>query len=114
MVVVVVINLVLALILLFVAWQIWQLRLKLAQVADILLVYDRVTHAALYQTPDAIAAGQLAMRQVQQPNLPARLKLVRIQQVLNLLNVGLEIGQQTLLVGQSRFLRQVLTRSRSK
>jgi hypothetical protein len=105
--VVVFINLGLTLVLLYVAWQIWQLRLKLARIANILLVYERVTRAALQQTPDAIAASRMAIRQTRQQNSPVDLKLVRIQQVLNLLTLGLEISQQAVLLSRVRFFRSL-------
>ncbi|OKH24345.1 hypothetical protein [Chroogloeocystis siderophila] len=108
--VVVCINLGLTLVLLLVAWLIWRLRLKLAQVADVLIVYERVTHAALQQTPEAIAVGRMAIRQTRRGDIPAELKLLRIQQVLNLLAVGLQIAQQTVLLRQTRFFRKALAK----
>lgn len=108
--VVVFMNLGLTLVLLYVAWQIWQVRLKLARIADVLLVYERVTRAALQQTPNAIAVGRMAIRQAQQPNVPADLRLTRIQQVLNLSVIGLQIWQQTIVLRQADFFRKALAK----
>ncbi|PPS45076.1 hypothetical protein [Chroococcidiopsis sp. TS-821] len=108
--VVICINLGLTLVLLFIAWQIWRFRLKLAQIADVLLVYERVTRAALQRTPEAIAVGRMAIRQTRQGDISQELKLLRIQQVLNLLVVGLQIAQQIALLRQTRFFRKALAK----
>lgn len=110
--VVIFINLGLALVLLYVARQIWQLRLKLARVADNLLAYKRVTRAALQRTPDAIAAGRRAIRQTQQRDTPADVKQLRIKQFFNLLTLVLQIWQQTVLLRRTSFFRKALAKYR--
>lgn len=110
--VVVFINLGLTLVLLYVAWQIWQLRLKLARIADILLVYERVTRAALQRTPDAIAVGTTAIRQTRQPHTPQEVKQLRIKQFFNLLAVVLQTWQRIVLLRQTVFFRKALAKYR--
>lgn len=108
MVIVVVINLALALILVYVAWRVWQLRLQLAQVADILSTYERTIHAGLRGAPKAITTAQLSIRQARQRSLLQDLKLLRLQQVLTLLGVGQQIWQQSRWARRSKFVRKAL------
>lgn len=105
--VVVVINLALALMLMFLAWVMWQVRSPLAQLADILSTYERSIHAGLRDAPTAITTAQVGIAQLQQPVLQD-LQLVRIQQVLILLNIGQQIWQSSRLARRSRFFKQAL------
>lgn len=109
MVIVVVINLALALILVYVAWRVWQLRSQISAIADILSTYERSIHAGLAIAPKTIATSQSAIHQLRQPPLQD-LKLLRLQQVLTLLGVGQQIWQQSRLVRRSKFLRKVLAK----
>lgn len=109
MVIVVVINLALALILGYLAWHVWQLRLQLAAIADILSTYERNIRAGLTIAPQAIATLQLGIHQLRQPPLQD-LELLRLQQVLTLLGVGQQIWQQSRLVRRSKFLRKALAK----
>lgn len=110
MVIVVVINLTLALILVYVAWRVWQLRLQLAAIADILSTYERSIHAGLTIAPKTIATSQIAIHQLRQRSLLQDLELLRLQQVLTLLGVGQQIWQQSRLVRRSKFLRKALAK----
>lgn len=109
MVIVVVINLTLALILVYVAWRVWQLRSQLAMIADILSTYERNIHAGLTIAPKAIATSQIAIHQLRQPPLQD-LELLRLQQVLTLLGIGQQIWQQSRLVRRSKFIRKALAK----
>lgn len=109
MVIVVVINLALALILVYVAWHVWRLRLQLAAIADILSIYERNIHAGLTIAPKAIAISQLGIHQLRQPPLQA-LELLRLAQVLTLLSLGQQIWQQSRLGRRSKFLRKALAK----
>lgn len=108
MVIVVVINLALALMLVYVAWRVWRLRLQLAQVADVLSTYERSIHAGLRRTPKAIATVQLSIHQARQSSPLQDLELLRLQQVLTLLGVGRQIWQQSRLARRSKFVRKAL------
>lgn len=109
MITVVVINLTLALILVYVAWRVWQLRLQLAAIAASLSTYERNIQAALAIAPKAIATSQLGIHQLRQPPLQD-LELLRLQQVLTLLGVAQQIWQQSRLVRRSKFLRKALAK----
>lgn len=109
--VVVVINLALALMLLYVAWQVWQLRLRLARVADKIAAIERKLNAVLPVVPDAISTGRLAIDKLR-GNQPLDLELLRVQQVLTLLGIGQQIWQRSRLVRRSKFLKKALVKYR--
>jgi hypothetical protein len=108
--VVVVINLAVALMLVYVAWRVWQLRLQQAQVADILSTYERSIHAGLRGAPKAIATARLGIHTLRQGSLPPDLQLLRLQQVLTLLGIGQQIWQRSRLVRRSRFFKRALAK----
>lgn len=86
--VVVVINLAIALILLFLAWQFWQLRQRLAIVADTLIAVERSTHEVLRGAPASISLGQQGIHRLRQGNKPLQLQLQQVRQVLSLVVFG--------------------------
>ena len=106
--VVVVINLALALMLLFFAWVMWQVRSQLAQLTDALSTYERSIHAGLCDAPTAITTARVGIAQVQQRSLLQDLQLLRIQQVLTLLGIGQQIWQSSRSARRSRFFKKAL------
>lgn len=102
--VIVSINLALALILFYVAWQLWQLRKRLAQITKTLIAVEQSTHAVLQGAPQAVYKGKLGINQLRQRQEPLQLKLQRVRQVLTLFGLGQRIWQQfswrTLLLKQ--------------
>ncbi len=111
-IVVIVINLALALMLMYGAWSVWQLRSQLAQLADALSNYEQSILAGLSGTPEAIYTIQISIHQLGQGSLPLDLKLLRIQQVLTLLGVGKQIWQRSRLIRRARFLPKALAKSK--
>lgn len=107
---VVVINLAIALILLYVAWRVWLIRLKLAQVANTLIRVERSTHQVLGGAPDAISITQQNIHRLQQGNEPLQLQLQRVRQVLSLLVFGRQVAQR--FSRSSPLLKQPFTKSR--
>ena len=86
--VVVVINLAIALILFYLAWQLWQLRQRLANVANSLIAAERSTHAVLRGAPASISLGQQGIHRLRQGNKPLQLQLQQVRQVLSLVALG--------------------------
>ncbi len=109
--IIVIINTLITLMLLYVAWQLRQLRLKIAQIADNLSAYERQAHAVLRGTPAAITTGRLGIYQLRRGPKPLD-QLIRVQQVLTLLGVGKQIWQQTRLTRRSKFFKQALAKYR--
>ncbi|HCF26755.1 MAG TPA: hypothetical protein DEV81_06005 [Cyanobacteria bacterium UBA11049] len=86
--VVVVINLAVALILLYLAWQLWQLRQRLANVTDTLIAVERSTHEVLRGAAEAISLGQQGIHGLRRGNKPLQLQLQQVRQVLSLFALG--------------------------
>ena len=110
--VVCVINTLIALILLYVAWRVHKLGLRLARIADRLSALERKTHAMLDRTPDAITKGQRGILKLRQGNEPLQLQLLRVQQVLSLLGVGQLFWQGTRFTRRPIFLKKSLPKYR--
>jgi len=86
--IVVVINTLVALLCVGVAWQLWQLRQVLRRVTNTLLSLERITHAALNEAPEEIYKTQLSIYLLREVPHYQRLQsqLQQIQQVLKLLS----------------------------
>lgn len=92
--VVVVINLTIALMLLFVAWRVRLLRLRLAQIVNTLVAIERSTHAALWGAPNSIFLAQVGIDRLTEGNEPLQLQLQRVRQILSVLVVGRQAWQR--------------------
>lgn len=86
--IVVVINTLVALLCVGVAWQLWQLRQVLRRVTNTLLSLERSTHAALNEAPEEIYKTQLSIYLLREEPQYRRLQsqIQQIQQVLKLLS----------------------------
>lgn len=94
LILVIALNVLIALGCLFVAWQLWQIRRTLSQVADALLIYERNTHDVLYGAPEAILQGQTGTHQLRQQYQTLAPQLQKFQQLLSLLGLGLSLWQR--------------------
>ena len=88
------INVLLAMLCLVVAWQVWKLRCVLGQVADTLIAVEESTHHVLYDAPDVIASGQQGIQQVRVRLSHLETQLHRAHQVLSLLGIGRRVWRQ--------------------
>ncbi len=86
--VVLVLNGVIALLCLYVAWQLRRIRQVLAKVADTLTAVERSTHAVLHPAPIAIGKGQGGTRKLRQQYRKLEAQLLRLEQVLALWQRG--------------------------
>ena len=109
---IVIINTLIALILLYVAWQIQKLQGRLARIADKLSAYELSTHAALRGVPAAISKGRQGIQKLRRGNQPPDVKLQRVQQVLTLLGLGQQVWQRFFLVRRSQFFKKGLVKNR--
>ena len=82
------INVILAMLCLVVAWQVWQLRQVLGQVADTLMAVADSTHNVLYDAPEALASGHQGIQQVRDRLSQLDVQLHRALQVLSVLRRG--------------------------
>ena len=85
--VVVVINVLISLLCLYVAWFLWNLRRALSAAADVVTLFDRDTHKALYGAPQAISQGQLGIRATRGSYQNLEIQLQRVQQVIAFLGL---------------------------
>lgn len=92
--VVVVINFLLALILFYAAWQVWQLRKLLARITNTLIAVEQSSHTVLKGAPKAIYTGKQGIHQLRQGREPLQLKLQRVRQVLTLFGLGQQVWRQ--------------------
>ena len=91
------INLLITVLCLYAAWQVWKLQKILARAADALTTAERCTHAVLAGAPTAIARGQVSTNRLRQQYHQVELQLLKAQQILA-------------LTGLSRFVWQWYTR----
>lgn len=92
-------NLIIALILLYVAGRVWLLRQKLKRINNTLIAIELSTQAALAGTPNAIYQGQTGIYQLKHRNEPLQLQIQRMKQVFSLLAIGQQVWQRFLFVG---------------
>ncbi len=92
--VVVVINMLTSLTLFYVAWRVWLLKRRLANIADILSVAERNTHAVLHQAPAAIHLGQRNIHNLRQGNQPKQVQIQQVRQIFSLLAFGQQIWRR--------------------
>ena len=108
--VVCIINTLIALILLYVAWRVRKLRRRLARIADKLSALERTSHKVLNGAPNAISTGRLGIHKLRQGKQSPNLQLLRVKQVLTLLGIGQQIWQRSRLAGNSKFFRKALAK----
>jgi hypothetical protein len=81
-------NTLLAAMCFYIAWQMWQWRQALSQVADALIDAERVTHEVLNGAPDGILQGQIGSYELRQSYRQIESQLRRVQKFVNLLSFG--------------------------
>lgn len=82
---VVVINTIISLMLLYVAWRVWKLKYVLASIADKLTAYERATHAVLHKAPENIYPGQQKIYDLRQRNQQLQAQIEQVRQIISLL-----------------------------
>lgn len=85
--VVVVLNVLISLMCLYVAWQVWNLRRALRATADAVLLAERNTYNLLHGAPEAISQGQVGIGGARDSYQQLELQLQKFQQVLTLLSL---------------------------
>ncbi len=101
-IVVVVINLALALMLLYGAWRVRKLRQPLGRIADIISRFERSIHRVLQAAPNAILKGQLGIQLLGQKRSQLEPQLQRVRLVLTLLGLGQQVWRRFVLAQRSR------------
>lgn len=91
---VIVINTLISLTLLYVAWRMSQLKQQLAHIADKLTAYESCTHTVLDQAPENIYLSQQNIYNLRQKNQALQMQIQQVQQILSLLLLGRQIWQR--------------------
>ena len=90
---VVICNLLIALVNLFIAWKIWQLRQVLAKLADILIAVELTSRKLLSAAPAALAPGKKRTRNLKESYRQLKLQLQLLRQILTFLGLVNKIWQ---------------------
>ncbi|MFN6462255.1 MAG: hypothetical protein RMZ41_010455 [Nostoc sp. DedVER02] len=91
---VILVNILISVILLYVAWRVWQLKQQLAYIADRLTIYETCTHAALNKAPENIYLSQESIYNFRQKNQALQIKIQQVRQIISLLLQGQKIWQR--------------------
>lgn len=86
--VVVVINILISLLLLFIAWHVWNIKQRIAWVADRLTAYEQCSDALLSQAPVNLNISQQNIHNLRQGNQSLQLKIQQVRQIVSLLLLG--------------------------
>jgi plasmid rolling circle replication initiator protein Rep len=86
-IIVVLINIIISIMLLYIAWLISQLKDKLITIAERLNSYEHAIHTLLYTASENIYTGQQQIYELRQKNQKLKLQIQQVQQLLNLLLV---------------------------
>jgi len=85
--IVVVLNGLISLLCLYVAWRVWKLRRRIAAAADVIAAAEQRTYAVLHGAPKAIYKGQSGVHRLRGRYQQLELQLQQIQQALTLLGL---------------------------
>lgn len=90
---IIVINIGIALLCGYMAWQIWQVRNTLAEVADAVLEWEHNTHAGLDPTvtPANILQGQQGIAQTRQSYAQLQQQVQQLQRLMSLLGGSVQV-----------------------
>ena len=90
--IVIALNLLISLLCLFVAFQVWQLRRTLSRVADSLISAEKETHAVLHPAPDSIIKGQRGTSALRRQYRSLMRQVSQLQQILAIVSLLLGVG----------------------
>lgn len=104
--VVVVFNVLISLLCLYVAWQVWNLRRVLGTAADAINIAERNTYAVLHDAPRAISQGQIGTRALRERYQELEVQLQRVEQVLVILGFVQRVWRSQRLRRPQRYRRR--------
>ncbi|WP_414549053.1 hypothetical protein [Anabaena sp. CCY 0017] len=85
---VVVINTLISLVLLYIAWRVWKLKQWIGRIADKLNAYERHSHGVLYKAPENIGISQQKIHSLRQGNEKLQVQIQQVRQIISLLLLG--------------------------
>lgn len=102
--VVVALNVLISLLCLYVARQVWNLRQVLSSTADAVLLAERNTYKVLHPAPEMISQGQVGVGRARDSYQQLEVQLQKIQQILTLLSLVQTVWGLSRRSGQVRFI----------
>jgi hypothetical protein len=94
---VVVINILISLVLLYVASRVRKLKQRLARLANIFIAAERSSHRVLYGAPAAISISQRNVHNLRQTHQSPQLQIQRVRQIFSLLAFGQQVWRRNFL-----------------
>ena len=91
---VVLINTLISVILLFIAWRIWRLLSRISRIANALTNYERKTNAVLHRVPAIISKGEKGVNNLRGKTALKQQQIQKVQQLFRMLLVGIQIWQR--------------------
>lgn len=85
--IVIIFNVLISLLCLYVAWQVWNLRQALANAAEIVTAAERSVNDVLHNAPNAIGTAQLGADRLRKSYQRLELQIKQIRQILMLLGL---------------------------
>lgn len=98
LVAVLVCNVLLGLLCLVVACQLWRLKDRLARAANMFLSFERSVHRVLHHAPEVVGRGHAGIHQLREQYRGLEPQLQRVQQGLALLSLGQALWQRRFLI----------------
>ncbi|MDJ0736630.1 MAG: hypothetical protein QNJ47_21625 [Nostocaceae cyanobacterium] len=89
--IIVIINLIISLVLLYLAWRIWQLRLQLATIANWFLATEDTTHLLLNKAPEAIGIGQQNIHNLRTKKQALDSQIQQLRQIISVLILSRQV-----------------------
>ncbi|MBW4452436.1 MAG: hypothetical protein KME55_06935 [Nostoc indistinguendum CM1-VF10] len=91
---VILVNTLISLILIYLAWRMWQIKQQLAYIADRLTAYENCTHVALNKAPENIYISHDNIYKLRQKNQVLQMQIQQVRQIISLLLLGQQIWQR--------------------
>ncbi|MBU7583876.1 MAG: hypothetical protein KAF91_13355 [Nostoc sp. TH1S01] len=110
--VVVIINTLISLVLFYIAWQVWQIKGRIAWITDRLTAYEKCSQTLLSQAPQNLDISQQNIRNLRQRNQSLQFKLQQVRQIVSLLLLGQRLGKGYISQSKSFWQTKTVTKTR--
>ncbi|MEA5617664.1 hypothetical protein VB711_07415 [Cronbergia sp. UHCC 0137] len=95
-------NLLLSLLLIYLAWRVWLIKQMLTNLADKLTAYEQSTYTVLHTAPENIYLAQDNIYTLREKHQRLKLQILQIRQIINLLLLLQKIWQRNFLPIKSK------------
>jgi len=108
---VVIINILISLLLFFIAWQVWRLKARIAFITERLTAYEKCSQTLLSQAPQNLNLSQQNIHNLRLKNQSLQFKIQQVRQIVSLLLLGQRVGQRYFRPSNSFWLRKTVTKA---